>query len=74
MSFSVNFMSAQLCLVSDIRKIAKKHIGSGIDLLKTFIVQVDLGTSVLPVHRDQEVRTWYPATGWNFRSIGARST
>ena len=74
MSFSVSFMGGQLPLVSDIRKIAMKYIGIGNDLLKTSIVQVEPGKSVLPVHRDQEVRTWYPATGWKFRSIGARST
>ena len=66
MSFSVSFMGGQLSLVSDIRKIAMKHIGIGNELLKTFIVQVDLGTSVFPVHRDQEVRIWYPTTGWNY--------
>ncbi len=41
-----------------------KHIGIGIDLLKTITVQVDFGTSVLPVHRDQEVRIWYPPSQW----------
>ncbi len=64
MSFSVSFMGGQLPLVSDIRKIAKKHIGIGNELLKTFIVQVDLGTSVFPVHREQEVRIWYPPSQW----------
>ncbi len=71
MSFSVSFMGGQLSLVIDIRKIAMKHIGIGNDLLKTSIVQVQPGKSVLPVHRDQEVRTWCPATGWNVRSIAA---
>lgn len=66
MSFSVSFMGGQLPLVSDIRKIAKKHIGSGIELLKAFIIQIELGKSAFPVHRDQEVRIWYPATGWNY--------
>ena len=66
MSFSVNFMGGQLPLVSDIRKIAKKHIGLGKKLLKAFIIQIELGKSVFPVHHDQEVRIWHPATGWNY--------
>ncbi len=67
MSFSVSFMGGQLPLVSDIRKIAMKHIGSGNDLVKTSIVQVEPGKSVLPVPS----RPGSPdrVSGWNVRSI-----
>ena len=41
-----------------------KHMGIGNDLLKTSIVQVEPGKSVLPVHRDQEVRIRYPPSQW----------